>query len=181
MRTIITPNFTTKIDTKPFKDFNILQGYAHMEGVKDAILDGKDKFYIVSYVNNLPTYSWTAVSVGVNVLRIVTKLYGHPERRNHIPLRTRRDIIFTYIQMYDDPEFDYIKLKLVSRSPLMTPWNNLFKNLNYTVDDDTVYCIGNYKYSEVSWKNIYYKGDITALNRPKMSMQQFQLMFGSQT
>lgn len=180
MRTIITPNFTTRVDTKPFKDFNVLQGYAHLEGVKDALLDGKDKYYIVSYVNNLPVYSWTAASVGLNVLRIVTKLYSHPERRSNIPLRTRRDIIFTYIQMYDDPEFDHVKLKLVSRSPLMTPWTNLFKNLNYTVDDSNVYCIGKDKYKAESWKNIYYRGDIELLNKPKMSMQKFELMFGSQ-
>jgi len=45
------------------------------------------------------------------------------------------------------------------------------------MDEDNVYQVANSKKKASSWKQLYYKGDITLLDRPKMSIKTYQLMF----
>jgi len=178
MHIIEKPTYTIMTSDKPFKDFNLLQGYAHMEGNKTGILDGKDKYFTVAYIDGLPTYSWTAVAINVKTLRIVTKLYGHPERRQHIPRSIIKHLPIEYVRLMDriEPE----KLRIVSRSPEMSNWNALWRRIGYEIDFENVYQIGSWKHAASAWKHIYYSGDLTYLDRPKMSKSTYQLMFGSE-
>jgi hypothetical protein len=179
MHIIEKDRFKIITHNRPFKDFNLLQGYAHMEGYKDALLDGKDKYYTTAYIDGTLVYSWTAVAVNTSTLRIVTKLYAHPEHRNKLTAGQIRSVPLEYIKSMSTIEPN--KLKIVTRSPEMTPWRNLFKKSGYSYDDQNVYLIGSWKHTASAWKNIYYLGDINLLDRPKMPMSTYQLMFESQT
>jgi len=169
--------FTILLDDKPYDEFNQLQELAKQEGYKNAISDNKDSYFVTVMVNNIPYFSYTSILYGDNVLRVATKLYANPKIRNNISRTLFRKILFTWFDVFETKDFEHIKLKILSRHSSMSKWKNYFKRLGWQMDEDNVYQVANSKKKASSWKQLYYKGDITLLDRPKMSIKTYQLMF----
>lgn len=166
------------IDNKLYDEFNVLQQMAKAEGWYRAIVDGKDSYFITVLIDNVPAFSFTAIKINQHTIRIVTKLYSNPRFRNNVKLSLWKSIIDDCVNLFDSPMFHWAKLKIITRHPSLSNWKSMYRKRGWIVEEDSLYQIGNDKTSSTAWKQIYYSGDISLLQRLSMSQQKYREVFG---
>lgn len=175
------PDFQIMVSSEPYEEFNILQEMALKEGWVKALIDEKDTYFLTILKDGIPCFSFTAIEISKNILRVVTKLYSNPEVRHKLQNRIIYEMSKQGILVFERPEYSQYKLQFISRHPSMTSWKKIHKSIGWNVDDDTMYLVGNKQDKQTAWKQLYYKGDISILNTQKMSLQKYESIFGPYT
>lgn len=172
------PEFEIIVDTKTYPEFDMLQDFARKEGWVKALIDDKDTYFLTIIKDGIPHFTFTAIEISSNVLRVVTKLYSNPEVRHKLPNRLIYEMAKQGILVFDRPEYNHYQFQFISRHPSMTSWKKIHKSIGWTVDDDSMYLIGNRADKQSAWKQIYYRGNIDLLDTQSMSIKKYESFFG---
>jgi predicted O-methyltransferase YrrM len=175
MHTYNYEGFDIHIDTQPFELFMSLQNMAKEEGWIKAITGSGDTHFGVITVDGVPYYSLTYQRLSKEVMRVGTKLYSNPSIRKSLTPTIIRDMYREAVSIFDNDKD--IKLKFITR-PINTPSHDTFLKRFGFESDDNYYLIGGNKYEITSWKYLYYKGDLSALDPQVLSKEKFEMMFG---
>lgn len=83
------------------------------------------------------------------------------------------------VNNFDEERFPNIQLRIITKHPTAKQLKRYYQRQGWSIDDDVVHLIGENKHKPTSWKHVYYKGNLSLLGRPTMSMQAFEGMFGN--
>lgn len=170
-------DLTITVSNNKHFDYAHLQHIAAKAGINKAKTDFKDEWFItMQYKDNDPHLMASLANGGLysdGVYRI-TKIYI----KDQLPIMVNKAQITYLFHICDDiPSID-CKLFFGCRGVNDHPWARIAHLTgNSDIDEDNVYMVGQNPNKKSTWKHIYYNGDISLLNVPKMSLVEYKERF----
>jgi len=170
-------NFVWILSNKRFFEFDYLQKLAKNENTTNVLCNEKlDEYFGCVLINQHPAFSAICTNKGLypaNVLR-ATKFYVNKKYRNNSFSILKKVYIgmLNYFSNIEGYNFYF-----TSRHPNDTPFTKIYKSIGWNITNEKLYLVSENKNLPLSWKHIYYKGDIETFTVPSMTIDEYKIKF----